>query len=113
MPQKLKGMEIIDNTDEVLELASEAGHVLLQNGAEISRVEDTMARIASHFGVESGNFFVLSNGIFTTSTQGRYAMVEFIPIRAIQLSKVVAKFNPIHGEWSFTLHDGGIVADTP
>ena len=56
-------MEIIDNTDEVLELASEAGHVLLQNGAEISRVEDTMARIASHFGVESGNFFVLSNGI--------------------------------------------------
>lgn len=83
-------MEIIDNTDEVLELASEAGHVLLQNGAEISRVEDTMARIASHFGVESGNFFVLSNGIFTTSTQGRYAKVEFIPIRAIQLSKVVA-----------------------
>lgn len=90
MPQNLKGMEIIDNTDEVLELASEAGHVLLQNGAEISRVEDTMARIASHFGVESGNFFVLSNGIFTTSTQGRYAKVEFIPIRAIQLSKVVA-----------------------
>ena len=78
-----------NNADEILELASEAGHVLLENGAEISRVEDTMERIASHYGVNSGNFFVLSNGIFTTSSQGRYAKVEFIPIRAIQLSKVV------------------------
>ncbi len=79
-----------DRTDAVLELASEAGHILLQNGAEISRVEDTMSRIASHYGVESGSFFVLSNGIFTTDSPGHYAKVEFIPIRAIQLSKVVA-----------------------
>lgn len=77
------------NPDEVLEMASEAGHILLENGAEISRVEDTMERISSHYGVKSGHFFVLSNGIFTTSPQSRYAKVEFIPIRAIQLSKVV------------------------
>lgn len=77
------------NPDEVLEMASEAGHILLENGAEISRVEDTMERISSHYGVKSGHFFVLSNGIFTTSSQSRYAKVEFIPIRAIQLSKVV------------------------
>ena len=51
---------------EVLEVASDAGHILLENGAEISRVEDTMERIATHFGVSSSNFFVLSNGIFTT-----------------------------------------------
>lgn len=85
---------------EVLELASKAGHILLQNGAEISRVEDIMARIATHFGVSSGNFFVLSNGIFTTGQADKvrqgggqastYANVEFIPIRAVQLSKVRA-----------------------
>ena len=51
---------------EVLEVASEAGHILLENGAEISRVDDIMERIAAHYGVRSGNFFVLSNGIFTT-----------------------------------------------
>lgn len=79
-----------DNTTEVLEVASIAGHILLENGAEISRVEDTMARIASHYGVDSGHFFVLSNGIFTTGSLGKYANVEFIPIREIQLSKVVA-----------------------
>ena len=85
---------------EVLEVASEAGHILLENGAEISRVEDIMSRIATHYGVDTSNFFVLSNGIFTTGTMDRvrkaggqaetYANVEFIPLRSIQLSKVVA-----------------------
>ena len=85
---------------EVLDVAAKAGHILLENGAEISRVEDIMSRIAAHFGVDSGNFFVLSNGIFTTGHTTKisksggqastYANVEFIPIRGIQLSKVVA-----------------------
>ena len=85
---------------EVLEVAAKAGHILLENGAEISRVEDIMSRIASHFGVDSGNFFVLSIGIFTTGRANKvtksgaqastYANVEFIPLRGIQLSKVVA-----------------------
>ena len=84
---------------EVLEVASIAGHILLENGAEISRVEDIMARISTYFGVDRGNFFVLSNGIFTTGSAGKvkkaggqastYANVEFIPIRPIQLQKVV------------------------
>ena len=90
-----------DRFQDVLEVASEAGHILLENGAEISRVEDIMARIATHFGVSSGNFFVLSNGIFTTGREpgkvrrdggqaSTYANVEFIPIRGIRLSKVTA-----------------------
>ena len=92
-------MEDKHELSDVLEVASTAGHILLENGAEISRVEDIMARIASYFGVDSGNFFVLSNGIFTTGSAGKvekaggqastYANVEFIPIRPIQLQKVV------------------------
>ncbi|MBR6284744.1 MAG: threonine/serine exporter family protein [Muribaculaceae bacterium] len=88
------------NFAEVLEVAALAGRILLENGAEISRVEDIMGRIATHFGVDSGNFFVLSNGIFTTGHANKitksggqastYANVEFIPIKGIQLSKVVA-----------------------
>ena len=83
---------------EVMEVASEAGHILLENGAEIARVEDIMSRIANYYGVDSGNFFVLSNGIFTTGSTHKlskagaqvssYANVEFIPIRGVQLSKV-------------------------
>ena len=75
---------------EALAIASEAGHILLENGAEISRVEETMERIASHYGVDSKSFFVLSNGIFTTSSFNKYANVEFIPFKGTQLDKVVA-----------------------
>ena len=72
-----------------LEVASLAGHILLENGAEISRVEETMERIAAHYGVVSENFFVLSNGIFTTGRAG-YAKVEFIPFKGAQLERVAA-----------------------
>ena len=75
---------------QALAIASEAGHILLENGAEISRVEETMERIATHYGVESKSFFVLSNGIFTTSSSNKYANVEFIPFKGTQLDKVVA-----------------------
>lgn len=79
----------MEKEDIILETASLAGHILLENGAEISRVEETMERIASHYGVESENFFVLSNGIFTTGRTG-YAKVEFIPFKGAQLERVVA-----------------------
>lgn len=80
----------------VLEAAMTAGHILLENGAEISRVEETMERISRHFGVTSENFFVLSNGIFVTGSQdrkclgGQYAKVQHIPVKGVQLNKVVA-----------------------
>ena len=73
--------------EKALRLATEAGHVLLENGAEISRVEQTMEHIATAYGVSDESFFVLSNGIITTGRQ--YARAEFIPIRGTQLSRVV------------------------
>lgn len=75
----------------VLETAMEAGNILLENGAEIFRVEETMERICRAFGVSESNFFVLSNGIFTTgSTMERpYAKVKHIPVRAADLERVV------------------------
>ncbi|MBO4754337.1 MAG: threonine/serine exporter family protein [Bacteroidales bacterium] len=74
--------------ENALDVASQAGHIMLENGAEISRVEEVMQRISACYGVSSSNFFVLSNGIFTTG-QG-YANVEFIPFHGTQLDKVVA-----------------------
>jgi Uncharacterized conserved protein len=84
------GKNVETEQAEALAVASEAGHILLENGAEISRVEETMERIASHYGVDSKSFFVLSNGIFTTSSFNKYANVEFIPFKGTQLDKVVA-----------------------
>jgi uncharacterized membrane protein YjjP (DUF1212 family) len=76
-----------DRSNEVLGLASDAGHILLENGAEIARVEETMKRIAEHYGEDKEHFFVLSNGIFTTGQS--YANVDFIPIKGARLDKVV------------------------
>ena len=73
--------------EKALRLATEAGHILLENGAEISRVEQTMEHIATAYGVSDESFFVLSNGIITTGQQ--YARAEFIPIRGTQLSRIV------------------------
>ena len=77
-----------ERSNEILAFAAEAGHTLLENGAEISRVEETMKIIASSFGVHKEHFFVLSNGIFTTGSS--YANVDFIPIKGARLDKVVA-----------------------
>ena len=76
-----------EEQEQALQLATEAGHILLENGAEISRVEETMTRIASAYGVEDESFFVLSNGIIATGQH--YARAEFIPIKGTQLAKVV------------------------
>lgn len=78
---------------EVMELALLAGHILLENGAEISRVEETIDRICGHFGVSTESSFVLSNGIFLTgdNEKGRYfARVQHIPVSGTHLDKVAA-----------------------
>lgn len=75
-----------NNQERAMKLATEAGHILLENGAEISRVEDTMRRIATAYGVDEKSFFVLSNGIIATAKE--YAWAEFIPIKGTQLSRV-------------------------
>ncbi len=82
-----------ESVGEVLTVAMEAGKVMLENGAETFRVEDTMKRIASHYGVRESDFFVLTNGIFTSGTEtngNSFARVKYIPVNSPNLSKVVA-----------------------
>lgn len=78
---------------EVMELALQAGHLLLENGAEIFRVEETMERICRYYGVFSENEFVLSNGIFITGGNEHeqfFAKVQHIPVSGTHLDKVAA-----------------------
>ena len=82
-----------ENDKEVMEIALQAGHILLENGAEIFRVEETMDRICRHYGLQSGSAFVLSNGIFVTAGSEResfFAKVQHIPVSGTHLDKVTA-----------------------
>ena len=77
----------------VLELSMEIGQILLQSGAEIFRVEDTMRRFCRHFNVDDCSLFVLGNGIFTSwgaSNSRTFAKVRHIPMKGARLDKVVA-----------------------
>lgn len=81
-----------DGTERaVLHLGLEAGKILLENGAEIFRVEETVYRICNYYGMTSMSVFVLSNGIFITSGDEReeyLAKVIQIPVNHANLAKV-------------------------
>lgn len=86
-------MDKREDEREVLEVAMQAGHILLENGAEIFRVEETIDKICNFYGIESANSFVLSNGIFTTAGSQReqyFAKVQHIPVNGAHLDRVAA-----------------------
>lgn len=81
-----------DNS-QVLDIAALAGEILLESGAEIFRVEETIYRIAEAYGVESAEAFVLSSGIFLTSEgngKKTFARVKHIPLSGARLDRVSA-----------------------
>ena len=94
MQMTLVSTEGEDSRDRLaMHCAMEAGHILLENGAEIDRVEETMDRICRHFQVRNGSFFVLSNGLFATDETGhggQFADVRHIPVHGARLDRVAA-----------------------
>ena len=84
----------------VLELALEAGRVLLSNGAEIFRVEETIGHICKRFEIQEVDAFVLSNGIFLTAhDKGKeiFAKVKHVPLAATNLA-IVTEVNSLSRE---------------
>jgi len=85
---------------KVLDVAAFAGHVLLENGAEIFRVEETIEKIAHAYGMKGDHAFVLSSGIFLTeqtSSHSIYANVKHIPLNSVNLERV-ARVNQLSRE---------------
>lgn len=85
---------------EVNELALQAGYILLENGAEIFRIEETMQRICESYGVTTWDSFVLSNGMFVTSEYhegGSERTHFFAKVRQISVGKTnLAKVHAIN-----------------
>lgn len=75
----------------VLDLAGLSGKILLQSGAEIYRVQETMLRIMRACGVEDGNVYVVANGIFATVHEGREdegCLVRHVPLGSVHLGYI-------------------------
>ena len=65
-----------------------AGAILLENGAEIARVEDTMHRIATNAGYPDAQIFVLLTGITVSLPETDASQVRAIHQRGMDLEKV-------------------------
>ena len=78
-------------TKEVLSLAVEIADVMLRNGGEIYRIEDTVIHILKAYEVESFDVYVLSNGIFASANEDKEdscSMIRHVPLGSVNLSKI-------------------------
>ena len=83
----------MNKNQEILSLAVLAGEILIKNGGEIFRVEDTMMRIIESYGITDYNVYVLSNGIFATiDEQGShpYSLVRHVAFSNVNLERIAA-----------------------
>ena len=58
-------------TKEVLSLAVEIADVMLRNGGEIYRIEDTVVHILKAYHIENFDVYLLSNGIFASANENK------------------------------------------
>lgn len=97
-----KQLESEIDVKKVVNLALEAGRILLKNGGEIFRVEETITRICNRFHVDQVDTFMLSHGIFV-SVQNKeeefYTRVKHVPLSGTHLG-IVTEVNALSREIS-------------
>lgn len=87
-----------------------AGEILLHNGAEIFRVQETMTKIAEAYKTASFDVYVISNGIFVSVSENgvHYSTgIKHIPLSPVHLGRVAA-VNDLSRkivEGKYTLHE--------
>lgn len=75
-----------------LTLAVDIGEELLRNGAEIYRVEDSIAHVLKAYEVDNYNVYVLANGIFVSIKDedgDSLSEVRHVPLESTHLGKIV------------------------
>lgn len=79
---------------QVLQLCMETGRMLLTDGGEIFRVQETMERIARAYGAPDFHVYVITNGLFASvGVEGRDAGlgdVRFVPASRVHLGRLAA-----------------------
>lgn len=83
----------MSDKNSILELSFQMGEILLENGAEISRVQETMERVAGAYHAERFSVYVLSNAIFANGTEHgveHAAQLKHIPSTSIHFGRISA-----------------------
>ena len=74
----------------IMDFIMAAGQTLLENGAEVFRVEQTMEIMACSFHLREFHVYVLTNGIFASAGTAEISEVRNVPDRTIHLGRVDA-----------------------
>lgn len=80
-----------DSTEDILDISVEAGMIILQNGGETYRTEETMISMAESLGVKSASAFVTPTVVMLTCSdpEGRsVTRIQRINDRSINLGKI-------------------------
>lgn len=83
----------MSDTKKVLSFAVELGDILLRNGAEVYRVEDSVLAILNSYDITDCDVYVLSNGIFASAeetTVNASSMIRHVPMYPMNLGRIAA-----------------------
>lgn len=92
-----KSLDAEVDIKKVVNFALDAGRILLKNGAEIFRVDETIQRICKRFHVEEVDTFVLSHAIFINAERDGeeiYSKIKHVPLSSANLL-IVAEVNDL------------------
>ena len=81
----------MSDTKKVLSFAVELGDILLRNGAEVYRVEDSVLAILNSYDITDCDVYVLSNGIFASAdevTEHASSMIRHVPMYPTHLGRI-------------------------
>ncbi len=79
------------DSNKILHLAAEAGRIILENGGETYRVEETIARICDAYALYRADSFVTPTGIMLSVTDkygNTTSIIKRIRIRTVDLNKI-------------------------
>lgn len=79
---------MVKETDLVLDTCLLAGRIMIENGSEMARAEDTIMRIATNSGYPDAQVFSTVTGIIMSIPDQKNAQVESVSRRNIDLEKV-------------------------
>lgn len=91
------------NINKILKVSTFAGKILLESGAETYRVEETICRICSSFGIESPDSFVTPTGIMVSVSHDDHitSLVKRVKSRNVDLNKI-DKVNALSRQLSYS-----------
>lgn len=83
-----------DKPEKLVHVLLDFGELLLESGAEVNRVEDTLNRIALAYGVKKVNIFVITSEIVIT--------VDFFDTNEVDLNSITETRRIFTGGTDFT-----------